>query len=39
MDIMPIRCKAGYDAALGAIDSLMGAVRQTPLKGTGLRFW
>ena len=30
MDIMPIRCEADYDAALGAIDSLMGAAPDTP---------
>ena len=30
MDIMPIRCEVDYDAALGAIDSLMGAAPDTP---------
>ncbi len=30
MDIMPIRCEADYDAALGMIDSLMGAAQGTP---------
>ena len=30
MDIMPIRCEADYDAALGTIDSLMGTAPDTP---------
>ena len=29
-DILPIRCEADYDSALGTIDSLMGAAPDTP---------
>ena len=30
MNIKPIKCEADYDAALSAIDGLMGAVPDTP---------
>ena len=30
MDIKPIKCEADYDAALSAIDGLMGAAPDTP---------
>ena len=33
MNIKPIKNEAGYDAALAAIDSLMGATPDTPEGG------
>ena len=39
MDIVPIRCEAGYDATLGTIDSLMGAAPSTLDGWISWRFW